>query len=710
VAKKATKKAAKKPSAKTAVVTGGASPPIPVPPPPAMGDVLTKRAALDSIANHFNAENHMVMVRADEAPNPYLLRRPTGIMEMDIQLGGGFPAGGLCFVSGPDNCLAENSFIQFETRYADGKRSNHKGGTIETLYKRFQAEKERLFFAPSVDDDHSVFQNRILDVVCTGTQECFAVITKSNRILTATAQHRLMTPSGYTEVQHLRKGSVVYMHECTTRKKCKSTKRARRAEVCVKHHPALTPQKRRVRSSRSDWEKEYVRCRLYKSRAVVEAALNGLSYDSYISRLNKGELAGLKTLTPEQCVHHLDENPANDSLDNLLVVTRGEHMMEHWEGRKPDLSFVATEDIVKEIIPAGKRVTYDLKMAAPFRNYVADKFVVHNSGKTWLLLRTIAMQQLIHQNNFTGALAITEGGFPYDQAMKVGCRIAVPDQMILQWQQIRTDRGFPPYRPEDIAYFKQQVGDLRVIRGSHGEEILTVLLEVVRSHACSLVGVDSIQGLQPSADAGKELLDNDKMAAHATMIGRFFKKYIPLTTGLGGVNETTLLFTQQVRSNKAKSEASANIQKYLKDWAVGGAYSTKHYKLIDLVLHEGARDKKEGEYVSKMVHWETEKGKAGTHDNLVGSIKYHYSLEPGVDFTGTVVDSALQRGLLRKVGSKYMLIRPETGEVLDDYTTPSLKAFKRSMELDFDFEMGVRRELLAAAGVSCLYRQEFLSM
>lgn len=338
-----------------------------------------------------------------------------------------------------------------------------------------------------------------------------------------------------------------------------------------------------------------------------------------------------------------------------------------------------------------------------------------NAGKTWLMLETMAMQQRIYGDRCVQAMAVTEGGFPYDQCMRVGLRINVPDEMIRQWQQVRVQRGMAPYTVQDLAYFKQQVGDFRIIRGSTGEEVLTVLLQVIATRACSVVCVDSLQGLRPMADASKEMDEASKRAAHATMLTEFFKRYIPLTTGLSGVNETTVLMTQQVRSNSAKAEASANIQKYLKDWAIAGSYAARHYKLVDLIVWDGERKKVDipgqgSTVVGKTLKWETEKGKAGTHDNISGEVQYRYMLNngtpfpPGVDFLGTVMDSAQQRGVLRKVGNKYTLVRPDTNEVLEDYAAPSLKAFKRCMELDEEFEMAVRLEVLAAAGVQCLYQ------
>lgn len=49
-----------------------------------------------------NLKGAKVMTDIENAPNTYFLRRPSGIMGLDIHLGGGLPAGGLTYLSGPD--------------------------------------------------------------------------------------------------------------------------------------------------------------------------------------------------------------------------------------------------------------------------------------------------------------------------------------------------------------------------------------------------------------------------------------------------------------------------------------------------------------------------------------------------------------------------------------------------------------------------------
>lgn len=337
-----------------------------------------------------------------------------------------------------------------------------------------------------------------------------------------------------------------------------------------------------------------------------------------------------------------------------------------------------------------------------------------NAGKSWLLYLTMAMQQKLYGDKCIMAVAPTEGGFSFETAMRVGMDVEVPDPMIRDWSQWNTQRGLAPYTAEDIQRFKRKTGELFMLRGSTGEEILTQAQRIAESNTCSIIAIDSVQGLQPAANADKTLTDNEKMAAHANMMGRFLTKYIPITTGLNGLNETTLLMTQQVRQNMKKAEAPSHMQKYLSDYAISGARSVKHYKLIDLVLDTGSIIKETvagtGRVATgKVVKWKTEKGKAGTHDNITGEVKYSYNIPTGVDLIQSVIDAAQQRGVIQKQGSKVVVVQHDTGRVLDDFTCPSMKAFKLSMSSDFDFELAVRQEVLAAAWKDdpekkCIYR------
>lgn len=60
---------------------------------------------------------------AINVPNPFQLRRPSGIMQFDIDTGGGLPAGGICYLSGPDGSgktlMLYNYFAQHQRIYGE---------------------------------------------------------------------------------------------------------------------------------------------------------------------------------------------------------------------------------------------------------------------------------------------------------------------------------------------------------------------------------------------------------------------------------------------------------------------------------------------------------------------------------------------------------------------------------------------------------------
>jgi len=329
-----------------------------------------------------------------------------------------------------------------------------------------------------------------------------------------------------------------------------------------------------------------------------------------------------------------------------------------------------------------------------------------NSGKTWLMLKAMAMQQKLYGHACRIVFALAEGAFPFDQAVNAGLKIAIPDEIIEQWGEWRRLRGFPPFTETELLGFKEKVGEFYIIRGNTGEEILQTMLDCVRTNAFSMIGCDSLNGLQPSIDAEKAIDKFEMRAAHATMLGKFFKKYIPITTGLSGLNQTTVIFTQQVRANQERANAAANVQKYMKPYAIAGGYAARHYKLIDLMMWDGAKIRKGkdgGPVIGKRMNWLTEKGKAGTHDNRQGDVAFYYHLG-GADTTGELITSALQRGVLAKYGTKWKVARPDTGAVLEDFTAPSQKSLRRMLDADFEFELAFRREVLQQAGIQCLYR------
>lgn len=328
-----------------------------------------------------------------------------------------------------------------------------------------------------------------------------------------------------------------------------------------------------------------------------------------------------------------------------------------------------------------------------------------NSGKSWLLFRTIAMQQQIYGNDFMGALHVSETAFPYDQALQAGCRIAVPDVILNHWAEWRHHRGMPQFTPEELSYFKTQVGHIEMIEGGTGEEVLSAVINCVEQNIFTVIGVDSISGLMPSADMEKEMGEFGQRGAHAVMMKQFWQRYVPHMRR--GRNPTTVLFVQQVVANQNRANMPSNIQKYIQEWEVRGGESSKHYKLIDLVMWSGERisrgSNENRDVVGKWVKYRTLKGKAGTHDNITGEFPFYYHLG-GVDLHGELIASALRRGVLANIGNRLQVISPETRQPVEGMFAPNEQVLREMLASDFDYELAFRREVLASAGTQCLYR------
>lgn len=323
----------------------------------------------------------------------------------------------------------------------------------------------------------------------------------------------------------------------------------------------------------------------------------------------------------------------------------------------------------------------------------------YNSGKSWLLFRTMAMQQQLYGDSFMGALHIAETQMPYDQMLQAGMKVEVPDAVIRQWIQRDLELGLPMWSNESIYALKQQVGALHIIEGGTGEQVLQTVLECVKANLFSVIGVDSISSLEPQRDADKEMDEDAARAARALMMSKFWPKYVPYVNK--GVNTTTLLFTQQVRANDSQ---------YGKDWKVTGGKASEHYKLIDLAMWTGKqlhRQIQGRDYtVGKQTFFETIKGKAGTHDHIKGEFNFYYSefLPGNVDVHGDLILFARQQGILMQTNKGMQLLNAVTREPVEGMYAPSEEALKECLQMDFDFELDFRRHVMAAAGLKCLYR------
>lgn len=237
----------------------------------------------------------------------------------------------------------------------------------------------------AVDADGMRRLDEVVRAFPTGTKEVFRVVLHNGQTIKATADHRFLTPDGWRRLHELAPDRVVMVVETGRKSKTGLDQRehGERKKYVRKggmlHHPYSTS----WTSSRSR-DRGMKFALVPEHRLVVEAALNGMALAEFIARIKAGNIDGLKFLDPGVYdVHHIDRNTENNELSNLEVLKKSEHQRVHAtaETGKHCHPFARPERI-KSIESAGMEQTYDLTMKAPEANYVANGFVVHNSGKT----------------------------------------------------------------------------------------------------------------------------------------------------------------------------------------------------------------------------------------------------------------------------------------------------------------------------------------
>jgi RecA/RadA recombinase len=337
-----------------------------------------------------------------------------------------------------------------------------------------------------------------------------------------------------------------------------------------------------------------------------------------------------------------------------------------------------------------------------------------SSGKTFLMYQFMKMNQRIHGENSAVAVAPVEHPFDHLHCRKQGLLVAVPDSRIEMEQAFRKSLGWPLLTKSEIQYLKLGIGEVLGIVADNMDDMLNIVLECVSKNCFQIIGVDSITAANPESQvAADDVSTFGQQGIHATVLGKFYKLYSPYTNGFEGddgrTNETTLLFTQQARSNRAKADAGPR-GKYMKDWdASGSSCSSKHFKMVELTVWSGKREKETVEKgqransLGKTINWEITKGKGGIFEGQVGEMEY--SFENFVDVYASIVTAGIQCGVLVERNGLVDTIDPLLQKPIEGIEALPLQALVESMVQDWDVEEKVRKAIVYAnTKVSCLYR------
>lgn len=285
------------------------------------------------------------------------------------------------FLAGPPGCLSGDTVIH----YRRGKRNSSRPIPLKALYEKFNglAKKDRWDInmptqLHSWDCENGVVgYNTVVSVIEAGVKPCVRVTTTQGDSITLTPDHPIAVPvGGFSPPSALSAGDTILMRgdmkpRYTGGKKLDA--RPERVTVNVKYHPF----------GGIKVVDGYNYTRVHRARLVIEALINQVSYEQYVHDLKTDPHSFIKYrfMPSEFECHHIDGDTLNDTPSNIMVCTKAEHAREHGANENFNVEYTRVA-VIQSVESVGDVMTYDVQMALPHDNFVADGFIVHNTGKS----------------------------------------------------------------------------------------------------------------------------------------------------------------------------------------------------------------------------------------------------------------------------------------------------------------------------------------
>ena len=314
-------------------------------------------------------------------------------------------------LEGKPGCLSKDTKVLIRTE-------NKKGGklfTIEEAYYKFNNIKnEKIFgrmfwdrkckkYIQSLVKDKLKYRE-IDEILDSGLKETFEIKTNTGKKIKCTDEHPfkvvneminergLLEKDNFVQLKDLKIGDFIYCKNSQKKSLFKTKGRSKgRKIICgINFHP-LAPIKK---------VGKYSYKRLQYSRLIIEAKMNNLEINDFIKILKEDNKLSkeLKYLSKDNVVHHINSIVNDDRLENLKVLSKKEHDKIHAKNEYFSDTLPSIEEIIS-IKKIGVEKTFDIVMKGESKNFVANDFVVHNTGKT-LSLRWLKEQALKNKITF----------------------------------------------------------------------------------------------------------------------------------------------------------------------------------------------------------------------------------------------------------------------------------------------------------------------
>jgi superfamily II DNA or RNA helicase len=362
-------------------------------------------------------------------------------------------------IKSPTGCLTGDTIININRAKKGGKIKlelmYQKWNGLKSLGKKWDKSIET--YLRSYNGE-TINLNEVEDVIYSGMKKVYLLELANDKTLKATFNHRIMTKRGWVELCKLQKTDYI-MIDVLIPKKAKGKKKKNWYPLYhnLWYHPFASTVKTKK-------EKRGYSKRVHKHIIVFEANLNNISVEDYVYQLknNKNAPNIFEFINPNEFhIHHIDGNPQNYDISNLLKLTP----IEHWQLHDKEMNYythfsqgVPEYSKFKSLALLGTEKTYDICCKKPHNNFVANGIVVHNSGKTIMQIGLMSCYSkarillLAHSNDITSQTfkQLQKFGFKDSELFGGGNLITKPTKRIV----VSTMQSFIKLPPEDyVTYF-----------------------------------------------------------------------------------------------------------------------------------------------------------------------------------------------------------------------------------------------------------------
>lgn len=234
---------------------------------------------------------------------------------------------------------------------ASANQNKKREMTIKEAYEYQKSDnfKKRKLKILSMHDDDLVRTNTINKITSSGRQKVYQIRTLSNKTIKATKNHKFLVENKWRKLSEIKVGNYIRTTELKQRKPFVPTGHGSGySEIC--------PRFKKGKGKTNDLKNE-------TENLVID-------YRGTCQECGK----------PWKDIHHIDGNNENNLRNNLMILCRSCHKLQHKNKKKVfGKGFYTQNEKIIEIKEVGERDTYDIEMVDEPRNFIANNFVSHNS-------------------------------------------------------------------------------------------------------------------------------------------------------------------------------------------------------------------------------------------------------------------------------------------------------------------------------------------